>query len=423
MFIRLITRVAVIALTLMAVFAAPQSTSSHPLPTTHLAPPTRLSSVARPWAPIILNQVQLPDLVGAPIDHLAVWVYRDEGWHTIPWQVDEVDVTGYTAHGDSRFNGADELVMMLDDLGQPAPTRLPDADIVHIVTVTDPLAPTDGGRVAYVARMTVPVAPPDVGYVQYDPMTRRVSTPRYVVGLNAQWPVLDYLALNGSGVNLMDRSKLRLILNDCGYTCSVMTEEQLPLPPMTPLKDGPVRVVLDNQGRMAYRDWLWLPTQVDLSIASRRAIQVQLSLDLAASLTGGRYRDANRPDGVVVDGEPDAVPAAPWSPWQAIDHATGRLVTQYQVRTPYGDLYNYYQERTTPLSADTGDKMAWGEHGIAIDEPQGGKVAVDMALWALPADTSLDGPILAQQGAAPLVVTVSRPQFPNLYLPLLRRGE
>ena len=325
--------------------------------------------------------------------------------------------------GDGVFNRADELVVMLEDLGETAPTRVPDADIVHIVAVTDPLAPDAPGRVAYVARMSTPVAPPAVDYVQYDAATRRVSTPRYVAGLNAQRPVLDYLALNGSGVNLLDRTKLRLVLNDCGYTCSVMTEEQLTLPPMTPVKDGPLRVVLDNQGRMAYRDWLWLPLRFPPNLFPSRVIQVQLSLDLVASLTGARYRDANLLDGVAVDGEPDDVPSVPLSPWRQIDHPTGRLVSQYQVQTPYGSLFNFYQERTAVLSQDTGDKIAWGEHGIAIDEPQGNGVAVDMALWALPADAALDGATLAQQQASHLTVTVTRPQFPSLYLPLLRRGE
>ena len=423
MFPRLIIRLAVLALGLLAVCVAPSSAAPYP-PTTHSLPTTHLvSSVSRSWAPVVLTAAQLPALDGAPLDRLAVWVYRAGAWQTVPWQVDEKDASGYTAQGDGVLNGGDEVVVMLEDLGDTAPSRLPDADIVHLVSVADPSAPTEPARVAYVARMTTPTVPPTVDYVQYDPATRRVSSARYAVGLHPQRPVLDYLALNGSGVNLLDRSKLRLVLYECLFGCTVINEDELPVPPLTPVKDGPLRVVLSQAGSLAYRDWLWLATDVDLSLAPSRVVQVQLRLDLATTVQGARYCDANRPDGVTVDGEPDDVPSLPPSPWHQIDHATGRLVSQYRVHTPYVTLYTFYQERTTTVNTDTGDHLAWGDHGIAIDEPVGERVQADQALWALPPDAALDGATLARQAATPLVVAVSHPQFPTLYLPLLQRGE
>ncbi len=421
---RFITCMALAACVGLATLVTPSAAVSRPLaPAAPPAAPHRIASVSRPWAPVVVGPAQLPDLSGTPVSRLAVWVYRQNEWRLIPWQVDEQDAGGYTAEGDGLFNGQDELVVMLDDLGETAPGRPPGADIVSIVTVSDPLAPDEAAHVAYVARMTVPTAPPAVDYVQYDATTHRLRSGRYVIGLNARHPTLDYLALNGSSLNLIDRLKLRAVLNDCGLTCSAFTEEQLPIPPLTPLKDGPVRVVLSRAGSLAYRDWVWLPVELDFTGLPVRLIQVHVHLDLATGLEGARYRDANVPQGVVVDGVPDDVPSVPFSPWREIDHPTGRLVTTYHVQTGYGDLFNFYQEGMTIVSEDTGDKRAWGDHGIAIDEPVGTRIAVDTALWALPPDTALAGPGLTLQQTTPLRVAVSRPQFPSLYLPLLRRSE
>ena len=116
--------------------------------------------VTRPWAPVVVTASALPDLVGAPLASLAVWVYRDGAWRLIPWQVDEVVNGLYTAADDGLFNNADELTVTLDDLGDAAPASLTGAQRVVALSVTDPLAPDAALRVAYVARMAAPVAAP-----------------------------------------------------------------------------------------------------------------------------------------------------------------------------------------------------------------------------------------------------------------------
>lgn len=382
-----------------------------------------VSGSSSAWAPVVVKATSLPGLVGAPIANLAVWVYGDTGWQMIPWQVDEVQAGQYVAQGDGVFNDADEISVMVSDLGGPAPVGPPGVAAIYQVSVTDPLSPTDPPRLGYLARMSEPVVPPSQDYVRYDTTTRRLIGQSYTIGLNAQRPFIDYLALNGSDENLLDRSKVIVMVNLCAFgRCVTYNEEDLPANPVEPVRDGPVRVVLSGQGGFAYRDWASLRAVADLSGQPVRVLQIQLSLDLRPSASGARYRDANVTDGVVIDGAPDSVPSLPYSPWRQVDHSTGRLITVFQVTSPHDRLLNLYSDDRTRDNSDTGDKLRYGEHGIVIDEPTGPTLDVDTALWALPPATSLDGATLAAHLASPLTVSVGYARFPLLYLPYLSKG-
>ncbi len=379
--------------------------------------------VTRPWAPVVVTASALPDLVGAPLASLAVWVYRDGAWRLIPWQVDEVVNGLYTAADDGLFNNADELTVTLDDLGDAAPASLTGAQRVVALSVTDPLAPDAAPRVAYVARMAAPVAAPNPNAIRYEAATRRLVGATYTLGLDAQKPFISSLTLNGGSANLIDRSKARVMLNLCFGSCLTLTEDSLPTNAIEPLKSGPVRVVLSPQGGFAYRDGVSLRTQADLSAVGARVLQVRLSVDLAATASGAVYRDANVPAGVTVDGAPDNVPDTPFSPWRQVDFPDGRLVSLFTVTTPNEGLLNYYRDNRTTDNNDTGDKMSYGDSGVIVKAPTGPTLGVDAAFWAFPTGTAIDGATLARQVANPLQVTASRPLWPALYLPLLSRSR
>lgn len=393
------------------------SLASHPPGTADALPATRA------WAPVVVRADAAPGLAGLPGERLAVWAWRDSGWRLIPWQVDEVDSGHYTTRGDGVFNGQDELVMMLDDLGEPTDHLPPGAVVAFVVRVADPHAPDASPRYAVVARMSDPAPAAPAAYVTYDPLGRRVVTDRYAARLDSDRPILAALALNGSGVNLIDRSKVRLLLDVCFGSCLILTDEQIELAPLAPSHVGPIRVVLSPDGGFAYRDWLRLPIRARLDGQSNRVLQAWLALDMGEAATGAVYRDANTPGGVTIDGRADDVAALPVSPWSQVDHATGRLVTMFRIASPGDRRLTRYVDHGATLLEDTGDHIALGEHGLTVDEPTGPTLDSEMALWALPAETNLDGAALAAQSDTPLVVTVAPIGLtPRLYLPWLVRA-
>ena len=381
------------------------------------------SLTSRPWAPVVLKPADLPDVAGAPITNLAVWAWRAGRWQVVPRQVDEVTAgVGYVARGDGVFDGEDELVFMLPDGGENAPALPPLARAVYRLAVSDPLAPDAPATVFYITRLDQGAPSFTQDYVRWDAQTRRLTGETYVLGLDSQRPLVTYLTLNGFDVDLVDRTKVRAVVNICLPACLTLTEDDLPLENINPIIDGPVRVVLDEDGDFAYATWASLSVDQTFN-GLPRLIELRVSVDLSAEAQGATYRDENVPGGVTVDGTPDTVPATPVARWRQIDHPTGRMVNWFTIGSNYSELQNYYLDRGTVDNDDTGDKRSYGDSGLVIVGPSGQRVAVETALWALPRGSALDGPTLAAQLAAPLTQTITREEYYKLYLPYIQRGD
>ncbi len=379
--------------------------------------------VSRPWAPIILKPTDLPGLTGAPANQIAVWASTSGGLHPILSQIDRVTGEGYVGAETGVFEGSDELVFMAGDMGSGASRIPPGAQVWYEVTVSDPLDPTAQG-IAYVARMKQPVTLPSEFYVRYDAAAHLIAAQSYSVAFDGAHPIITSLKLAGSDTNWLDRSKARVLTNVCFTTCLTFDEEQLPLPAVQPVVNGPVRVVLGHRGGFAYRDWLTLRHEVSFADLGPIFVnQVRLSYDLAPTAVGATYRDAKTLGGVPIDGTPDAVPLQPFSPWRQIDLSAGRLVSLFNVTTPSGRLMNYYKDDKTPDASDTGDGQSYGDNGVIIDEPGGDRLGVDAALWLMPGNATADGATLAAQAATPLRVEVRGIQLGVLYLPLLSQAH
>ena len=101
---------------------------------------------------IAINGSQASALIGADVNDLFVFVYHaaTTTWAIIPFQVDEVDATGYYTTTDEipTFDANDEIAFMVGDLGDQAPAWawLLTSDRLTLprveVKVADPANPT-----------------------------------------------------------------------------------------------------------------------------------------------------------------------------------------------------------------------------------------------------------------------------------------
>jgi hypothetical protein len=81
-----------------------------------------LEAVERPYDPLIVFGDQLDVQLVPQIDELALYRYRGAVWSAIPFQVDEIDLTGtLVITGDGVLDPQDELVWMAWDGGEQAP--------------------------------------------------------------------------------------------------------------------------------------------------------------------------------------------------------------------------------------------------------------------------------------------------------------
>ena len=62
---------------------------------------TPLAPLSRPADPVVVMGSHIPDMLGADISELALYTWMDNMWQPIPFQIDEVTITGtYTVFED-----------------------------------------------------------------------------------------------------------------------------------------------------------------------------------------------------------------------------------------------------------------------------------------------------------------------------------
>jgi hypothetical protein len=239
------------------------------------------------------------------------------------------------------------------------------------ITVVDPLNPAKTGWV-YVHRSTSLTETVTQDYVSFDFPTSVFTTPVYTLGFFLQYLGGDRLELNGSGVDVLDRSKFRLkVPLDDPYT-----EETLELDePQPRILDGRVRAMAgyqeEGQGilTIAYRSQFFDKVTLDFSWSPLPFEWARATADFNQNIAGGRYYDANTPAGVPVDGGPDTVTLTPASLWQQISASTGTIIHAADVSPMQGTTSTYYRDSATIDPSDTGDKKSYGEMGITVTNP------------------------------------------------------
>jgi hypothetical protein len=208
-----------------------------------------------PWTraldPVSVKGDRFPGFDGAPINDLFMYALEGGNWQQVPFQIDEIDASGVYTTGDGLLDANDELVFMARDLGEEAAAGewLGDADAQahdrYQVRVANPLNPSEEGWV-YLHRSAT-LSPAFDDYVDWDGGNSRIVASTYVVGYApASHAGMETLELNGTGVDVLDRTKFRVYV-----TCYIggeplegsATEEDLVGSwDIAPSVDGSVRV-------------------------------------------------------------------------------------------------------------------------------------------------------------------------------------
>jgi hypothetical protein len=385
----------------------------------------------RTQEPVILTGEQLARFNGVALNELFVYRYRDRTWTPIPFQVDEVNAFDRYTIEDGHLDANDELVFMAMDLGQEAsPSEwIADNDsrshVRYQVQVSNPLSSTERGWV-YVYHSST-LHPTIADYVKWDEAGNRIVARSYVAGIDPELPSsLDTLELNGSGVDALDRIKIRV-----HAACRVgfvpipvmLTEEDLDEQIVAWDVDGPVRV---GGGTKASATWAYhslFEIRATLNIddisppppcTSLDIDRIRVSLDwrnpLDSGMSPATYFDDSTPVGAPIDGQADSIPAMPVSAWKQISGGQGSIVEVVDVSLGGGLLSNYYRDDVTRERDDTGDGQSFGDAGFQIDAPSGG-VNLGLIIFVLDPNLPNTGATYQNYAHNPLLATTQVEEY------------
>ena len=340
----------------------------------------------------IIKGSKTPSLIGTPINHLFVYSYTDSGWGgQVPVQVDEINASGeYVTGEDGLLDANDEIVIMSKDLGnRPAfplslGATLPISATMYELEVVDPLEPTRKGWVYLVGSGQL-TSSFSADYVDYITATQQISGSDYDLGLSITHLGLDDLTLNSSGVEILDRTKLRVVLDTGIFGIITVTENALGSPPGSEpvlIKDGPTRVIVQrtlDSGSVgvdihslyqAYGSSVHGTAALTLTTVPGVTIErVRTTLDFNSAVSPSTFYNANVPLGVTIDGNPDAGVDTTLSNWFQVSHSSGRFI-QVSNPAPLGaDVATFYQDDDVVVDEDpTGDGLSYGEVGFRLED-------------------------------------------------------
>jgi hypothetical protein len=375
-------------------------------------------SITRDLEPVVVRGADLPFLQSSPADSLFVYAFHGGSWKQIPFQVDLVVSGVYTSTVDGSLGPTDEIVFMASDLGDnPSPVQitvsLPISPTWYQIEVTDSLSPTLKGW-AYIVRSSGLTKTFTQTYAVFDALSTQITTTDYALGFALTHPGFDYLALNGSKVDILDRTKIRV-----HTPLGTFTEEDIAPAPIGLTKNGPVRVIIGGGGIIGYRSVLH--TSVGYSLSSL-VTAARFSTDFSVNAVPSTFYNANTPAGAPIDGSPDLVGVTPLSPWWEVAGLTGTVVQVADASLVGGTQTNYYKDDETIDPFDTGDGKSYGDTGIRVDSPNLTVVYQSALIMLPPAQPSL-GAMYAAYLAHPLQITaVAQGELPSVYLPIVIRS-
>jgi hypothetical protein len=433
------------------------------------------STLDRAADPVVVTGAQVSALVGAQPSRIVAFKASSAGWTQIPVQVDErlsttvqaaynlpagqfgastdIPVTVYAdpttfvgADPNAALDADDEIAFMARDAGGDAGSLAAPAGTTGggvELKLDDPGDTTATGYV-YLFRSTGSLDPGAgkhyVGYAfnllsgDYRTTYKRAAGPNpenstitgstYQAHFSDRW-LLDSLSLTlGSkpGVDLIDRMKYKFP-GTCGRTEDTFDAGE---GAFVVNKVGPVRALRSyfgaNSGPNTQATHAFYDMAVDTTIDLRvHAIPgVGSHLDLSRDAIGMTYRNPQVPNGLLVDGVPDALPTGAPS-WSTITGPQGGLGISATVDTNLGIApQTVFDDDETPAGQQcTGDAQAIGESGavfnqaIACTDPGAGasctgRLRSTTRIVATPAALAPAGvQKIAQQGLAPLRVTVT----------------
>ena len=130
-------------------------------------------SLDRPWQPVVIDAGAFPQLNSTPVRHLHLFAYRSQQgggtWERIPYQVDEKDSADFFGRTNGLFDGFDQLVFMVRDMGDKAPPQAWLDDVESRskprveIEVADPAHPARRAWVYLYVTSSITELPPSYG--------------------------------------------------------------------------------------------------------------------------------------------------------------------------------------------------------------------------------------------------------------------
>lgn len=406
------------------------------------------TTLDRPQEPIVTTGTDFADFLGAPIDELVLYQHDGGTWSPIPFQIDEVSITGtFVMTEDGLLDANDQLVFMAMDAGDSTTDWPVDAlarlNPRYVLTATDPLDPAGTSHV-YLYRSSTLARSTD-SYVMWDEPAQTLNALSYTVGFDTDnfFGIAD-LTLNGSGVDILDRQKIRgdivVLFFGAEISRTSFTEESLlTLITQTVTIDFPALGPIRAAGGTDLFGFSFFGAKAEINLALPLAdIDVapftvahfdyfQTTFDLndpaGTGLSPATYYDSNSTS-VTIDGLSDAVPTTPPPDWTQIDGTLGGWVTLRNIDPANGNLTNAYLDDSTLDPNDTGDQQSYGDHGYRIDDPDG-TVTIEQTLYLLQGGTGNVGITYQSWHENPLTYTTASETYSgniSRYLPIIIRN-
>jgi len=311
---------------------------------------------------------------------------------------------------------------MAHDLGDRAPADDPITATLPItapwyeIEITDPTALDKKGW-AYIVRSGVLTSMVATDYVDFDVKAHRVNGQSYTLGFGTDHPGFEYMALYGSGVDILDRTKIRMY----GFFGPPWTEKNLPTLSDDLIKDGPVRVIVRGGKGLAYSSMVsWSIYVPNLPPRHRRA--VRFSTDFSPVVSGSLHYNGAITQGLSVDGITDTVPSTPLSHWWQLSTEYGTVVQVGDSGSIGGRQTNYYRDNAEPDEDDTGDGQSFGDVGVYV-ENSNHSFTYRFGLYFLPGAQPNLGSSYEAYFSQPLSARASLQGLPmKIYLPGITSG-
>jgi hypothetical protein len=367
--------------------------------------PRAMSALDRSEDPIVVIGSMFPAFSGVPLNELVVYAYRSGDWQAVPFQIDEVSITGtYVISDGGLLDANDELVFMAGDAGDQVSAAIWPADPQarlnsrYAITVSDPLSASQQAWV-YLYRSTT-LTHSNAVYVNWTQGLQTATALSYTAAFSpTRFLGLADLRINGSSTDILDRQKVRVeLLGGFIKFNEEWLASQGPATLTLPIT-GPIRAAT-NEGALRaafYRSRIDFDVKFDLT--SLGAIQpdfIRTSFDWISPTISGihTYYDSNTPAGVAIDGAPDTISTTPRLDWFQVNGGAagpgGLAMTFPQVDPRGGTVLNYYKDNGAIDASDTGDQRSYGDSGLRINGPYASPAIISFTLttYILPPGSS-----------------------------------
>ncbi|UCE04854.1 MAG: hypothetical protein JSW07_14680, partial [bacterium] len=391
---------------------------------------------------ILFTGQSIKEFITASVDHIFIFSYRerDNSWHQITFQIDEIDDKGYF-EGENNYNNVvdavDEFLFMAGDAGDYAPSSSwidDESSKQYVRYQIEIINPDDlqNKKYVYIFRSSIlthdPTLPYYIKYIAAPPgsASDTIKTSAYIEGHNNKgipdwWQIADSSGLFGN--DILDRQKARA---KGSYIVSYnMDENDLQVDKLK-YKRGPVRIIRDitykakvklpigsldiDVGTFRYR---FYPSRIvslgaDKNLKSEYGVNlIRQSFDMDSTAIGMLFNNPDNFD-LIIDGVHDVVNdtiyPSPVMNWYMYSGDIGTVVVLNEFTPPSNASFKlYYHENLTGSTgdgtSDSGDGKSYGDAGILFEgSKMEGSISLPYLNYFLPGKHPRDiGSTLAYQ--------------------------